>query len=42
MHIATLKLLCFIKMEQTNVRSSPPGPLGPVTVSRRYAAVAGL
>ena len=42
MHIATLRSLCLTKMEQAYVRPSPPKSLGPVTVSRRYAAVAGL
>ena len=42
MHIATLRSLCITKMEQAYVRPSPPKSLGPVTVSRRYAAVAGL
>ena len=42
MHIATLRSLCLTKMEQADVRPSPPKSLGPVTVSRRYAAVAGL
>ena len=42
MHIAALRSLCLTKMEHADVRSTPPKSLGPVTVSRRYAAVAGL
>ena len=40
--MAALRSLCLTKMEQAYVRPSPPKSLGPVTVGRRYAAVAGL